>query len=379
MRIPRRSAVLAILLMAAAYAAPASGQQAEMIWSGCWDLENAREDSSGSAFGERRVCVQPTPEGLLVQTIVDDEVVRGDSLRLDGTPREVEDSGCYGVEEARPSSNGYRLFTLSDLSCEGGTRRVSTGISALLSPDSWVDIQVVRVDGERELLVRRFRYAHQASRQLWERLGRDDLSMASRAARARAAAALEIDDVIEASRIVDEAAVEALLIESQATFELDGDRLLALADAEVPGTVIDLMIAYSFPDYFVVNDEAPSSVPMSVYPVSFYGYASPAFSPWFGWSYYPCCYGGYPPIGRPPVGRYGGKVVAGRGYARVAPSPSAPSGGLGDVMRRLASRGNGGGGGDRSGTAVGSNGGKATPKGATGKSGGTRTAKPRGH
>ncbi|NIR59904.1 MAG: hypothetical protein GWO02_10435, partial [Gammaproteobacteria bacterium] len=125
-----------------------------------------------------------------------------------------------------------------------------------------------------------------------------------------------------------------------------------------------------------------SGVPMSAYPVSFYGYASPAFSPWFGWSYYPCCYGGYPPIGRPPIGRYGGKVVAGRGYARVAPSPNAPSGGFADVMRRMARLGGSDGGSSRGGgsaTSSGSNGGKASPKGTTGKSGGTRTAKPRGH
>jgi len=196
-------------------------------------------------------------------------------------------------------------------------------------------VQVVRVGDERELMVRRFTHNESESHAIWDRMGRGDLSLAARTARTAAASRLEIDDVIEAVRAVDAAAVEALLLESEASFAIDAGVLIALADAKVPGEVIDLMLALSFPDYFVVNEDPVAQLgPVAYgYPVGFYGYWSPAFAP-FGWSYY------YPwyPVGRPPVGyprvrRYGGRVVQGRGYARVAENPEAPQGGFGSFLR----------------------------------------------
>jgi len=141
------------------------------------------------------------------------------------------------------------------------------------------------------------------------------------------------------------------------------------------------MLALSFPDYFVVNEQPfTQQGPVAYgYPVGFHGYWSPAFAP-FGWSYYYPWYPiGRPPIGHLPSGRYGGRVVNGRGYARVQPNPEAPEGGFGNFLSRggssVASQGSSNG---KSG------GGKASKSGASrsaGKSSGskakTRTAKRR--
>jgi len=358
----------------------ATAQEIDLQWAGCWDLENGRSDSEEIEEGNRRVCVESRNDTLTIVTLIDETEARRDELYTDGRPRNVEDGGCTGTEQVVVSGDGHRLYTTADLVCDGGARRRASGISALLAPDSWIDIQVVRVGDERELLVRRFAHNESESSAILARAEGGDLALAARTARTAAASLLEVDDVIEAVRVVDAAAVEALLLESEASFAIDAGVLISLADAEVPSEVIDLMLALSFPDYFVVNEE-PATERGSVaygYPVGFYGYWSPAFAP-FGRSYY--YYPQYPvgwlPGGRPTGSRFGGRVVNGRGYARVMVNPSTSSGGFANFLRKggssVASGGRGGGrGGSGAGTAPpsGSAGGKAS-------SGKTRTAKRR--
>ncbi len=361
----------------------AIAQEIDLQWAGCWDLEDGREDAAELEGADRRVCVELSDATLTVVTLIDGSPVRSDELHTDGRPRAVEDGGCTGTEQAVVSSDGHRLYTTADLVCDGGSRRLASGISALLSPDTWIDIQVVRVDDERELMVRRFAHNESESQGVWEQLGRGDLSLAARTARTAAAARLEIDDVIEAVRVVDAAAVEALLVESEASFAIDAGVLISLADAEVPGEVIDLMLALSFPDYFVVNeDPGLQAGPVAYgYPVGFYGYWSPAFAP-FGWSYYYPWYPvGRPPIGHRPAGRYGGRVVNGRGYARVETNSDAPEGGFGNFLRRggssVASGGRGGDKGTPGGGTSSKAGASRSGSSSKGKSGKTRTAKRR--
>src|SRR6266849_3185920 len=72
-------------------------------------------------------------------------------------------------------------------------------------------------------------------------------------ARAAASAPLAIDDVVEASRNVDGAVIEAWLVARGARFALDAKRLIALADAGVSPRVIDLMVALSYPKAFAID------------------------------------------------------------------------------------------------------------------------------
>ncbi len=64
---------------------------------------------------------------------------------------------------------------------------------------------------------------------------------------------MQMADVIEASRAVAPGALEAALIESRARFPLSSRALVALADAGVPGSVTDLMVAMSYPQAFSVE------------------------------------------------------------------------------------------------------------------------------
>src|SRR4030095_14414455 len=167
-----------------------------------------------------------------------------------------------------------------------------------------------------------------------------------------------LDDVKEASAKVSPRALEAALVETRASFNLSSKRLLELQAAGVPASVVDLMVALSYPDRFVVErtasvDRARAPIiddPFMLgwafgYPIwsDVYGLYSPlygAFSPYYyspfaypyyrGYNpYYYGYYGGYDAVDPggggggggvipdQPSGR--GRVVDGQGYTRVRP------------------------------------------------------------
>jgi hypothetical protein len=199
---------------------------------------------------------------------------------------------------------------------------------------------------------------------------------------------------------VDRPVVEAWLLERGQGFELDAKRLVALADAGVPGTVTDLMVALSNPKVFAINRSAREAELMrQMGQTAVTGRTVPvyAYSP-FGWgpygsyySWYGNRYGyGYGPgygygygngwyYGNTPIiivnrndagsGSNGGatvttrpRMVNGQGYTegRTVTSPSTNSGSSGSSGSSSSSGSSGGG----------STGGSTS-------GGGERTAKPR--
>ena len=198
--------------------------------------------------------------------------------------------------------------------------------------------------------------------------------MAQQSARIAASSALTIEDVVNASSHMDAKAVEAWIVERGGQFALDASRLIALADAGVPESVIDIVVAVSYPKHFVVdrNGEGGADVAESEYTTTGrygragrarFGYGryydpfyydpfllSPFYSPYAGYGYYsPYRYGfgyglgyggfgfGYGTYGtyRPTivvVGRRpqesGGRprAVRGRGYTRGLGSGASSSG-----------------------------------------------------
>jgi hypothetical protein len=243
------------------------------------------------------------------------------------------------------------------------------------------------------------------------RLTPDLLSRATSAAQGLGGAAFEVDDVIEASKKVSLRALEAALVERQATFALDRRLLVKLDEAGVEDTVIDLMVALSYPDRFVVDRSSgggsygPSGASSINFDPFWYGsyfpyyYYSPfGYSYWgrYGWydpfyPYYPYYPGGgsviiVPPDGggdgRPPAGH--GRVVNGLGYTRVRPRDATNEGSTGgsrsgNASTRASSGGSSSGSSESSGSS-GSSGGSMSPSGASsggsGDSGG-RSAVPR--
>ncbi len=353
-------------------AAPAPDLE-RLAWLGCWELEaQAREGSQEPLQGQRLVCLSPgeRPDSLALTSFVDGRVVMEQALVTDGSKQPVDDGGCAGWERAILSADGRRLYQQSETTCAGGNDRSMTGAAVMLSARRWVDIHVVRTDGEREIMIRRYRQASAKSSSVPQIIELGALRTAVHTARLRAVGALTPDDVIEALDLVDAAVVEAMLLETGASFEIDSRLLLRLDDAGVPPQIIDLMVALSFPEYFAVNDEEePASAPRAAASRSsaVYGYYGGYYTPWFS----PFGYGYYypqPSVIVLPGTRFGGKVVRGRGYTRVR-TTQLPSGGLGGLLRSGSRSGGGG----NSGTATRADSGSGMgPGGAVSKSGHTK-------
>jgi hypothetical protein len=316
-------------------------------WMGCWDLLTQRapaptDAAPGRPAPQRRtvapegdrphVCVEPRGAGVVLRTYLADRAVLEQAIVADGTTRPTSDASCRGTERAEWSRDGRRLFSRAELSCPGQPARTVSGLT-LFGPDgTWIDTQAVTVGTRENVRVRLFR------------------RQAGPPADAPDTRPMQVADVIEASRAVAPGALEAALIESRARFTLSGRTLEDLADAGVPGSVTDLMVAVSYPQAFTIEramrDDRLASFDPFPYTES-WGYGLPAawgadpyfyspyyFSP-FGFSYlglYPQMFGSGVSFVDGGGGGSGsasgrdiepGRVIDGRGYTRVRPRDAA--------------------------------------------------------
>jgi len=334
-------------------------------WLGCWEAVDGGEDAP-------LLCVRPASQGQGVEflTWADGEMTSVETILADGLPKDAEREECRGLEEARFSDDGRRVYLKSDYVCEGGIERGASGILAMINPMEWVDIKAV----EGTPWVLRYRLARASK---VEEAGMENVvasrASAVKAARIAASARLTENDLIEAVGKVDAVAVEALIVERGDPFAVNADMLIRLADAGVPESVIDLAVAISFPDRFAVK-AGPSQVEeyemdpgysprRSIYMGGglfnpFYGGFGYGYSP-YSYGYSPYYYGGY---GYGLGYGYG----YGSGYYRPTTIVVQPrSSGFGQWIK--------GRGYTRGGASSGSTGGRARPRGSSaGSSGGSR-------
>jgi hypothetical protein len=312
-----------------------------IAWLGCWKATGAGADAPAKAsVSQHEVCVELADDSRSLELTARQagEIVAEQALVIDGLKRQTNERECQGWSRGLVSRDGRRLYLQSETSCLDGSRRSLSGVSMLVSPEHWVDIQGMQIDRERSLAIRHYRL--QGS-ELIELPGAAPSSR--QIARIRAAADLTIDDVMEALELVDSPVVEAMLLERRARFAIDGQVLLRLRDKQVSENVIDLMVALSFPEYFVIQGKTITRRPQVRYATHYspwyrhYGYG---YGTWHGFwpGYYPP-YFPYPPVVVPPPSGNGGKVISGRGYTQVRRS-GMPSG----VLATFRAAGNGGGG-----------------------------------
>ena len=246
-----------LLSIAVATPATASGLTTDprwLPWIGCWVPTTATTDVAASLAPTHRVCVVPAEgaEGVDVITLADGQVVSRMHVDATGERRPVSRGGCEGWETARWSAAGGRVFLRSELTCAGAIERVSTGVIAIASPSDWVDVEVFTVRDQSATRIVRYRSASDTTaldRQIATALAGQE--MARRTARMAAAALPTVADVIEASRHLEPAAVEAWLLQRMPRFTVEARELRQLAAARVPGRVIDIVVALSRPEMFL--------------------------------------------------------------------------------------------------------------------------------
>lgn len=337
-----RALITAVLMLAGAFAA--SGAQAQQAssqldsrwsaWLGCWTPAARRGTET-----DMQLCMVPSADnrGVVRMTFAGDKEVLSETVVADGNPLTSPENGCVGTRQSRWSQSGTRIFVASSLKCPSRPDVSTTGMSALVTADQWLDVQVVKSgSGQEQTRTQRF----------WRSSTPAPAPIAAQVSDLRVAKStvppVTIDDVIEASSHTASNGVEAWLSESNSRVPVDRHALVRLADNRVSGNVIDLMVALAYPKKFEVRRSSPSgggggggffggdqieSYPgywsdLAGYGLGYGAWGVPYF---FGSTYYP--YNGayyYLPAtgGSGSVGDESethGQVVNGQGYTRVQP------------------------------------------------------------
>jgi hypothetical protein len=323
--------LVASILVAAAAAATAQQPQHDPRWEawyGCWmAAEGAAQSPTGRA---PTVCVIPAGGGVDVATVLDTTVVARDHIEVLAERHPVSREGCTGWETASWSSQGDRLYRRSEYTCPGDVKRTTSDVFAMTPSWEWLDVQGLALRGSTGVRVLRY---HNAVVPAVPEIATALAAHLAEISMARAAAALPpgTSDVIEASRAADPSVVEAWLAEEGEGFPLTGKQLLALSDSGVPGPVIDVMVAMTYPKVFTVaapsarggfngaeaSPRAPAPDTMYANRPPYYGsglYGPP--SPW-GWDYYSpwswSLYGYYSPYFYSPYGQFSPYAYGGYG------------------------------------------------------------------
>jgi|TARA_B100001123_G_scaffold131480_1_gene152639 hypothetical protein len=313
---------------------------------GCWEPMETGEDAS-------LLCFRPEGSGVEMFNVADGEIAATEQLVADGQRRSVIAEGCTGGEGVHFSEDGRRLFTRSRFQCDGEVRSGS-GVMSFISPTQWIDVRSLEIGGDPVSWVQRYELAD------LETLADQGIEAPTssnrvmvRTMRSRAARDIDIQDVEEAVREINSRAAEVWVAAHETPFELSGSELVRLVDNGVPESVIDVMLAVSYPNQFMVTPEGAAAeaavsdeyamryAPYPGYP-GYRGFRSylwdPLYSPMgysyglgygyspFGYYGYGAGYGrgfggyyGYTPVGvviqqRAPVQQ--GRMVRGQGYTR---------------------------------------------------------------
>lgn len=374
-----RRATLAFAVAGAAAVAGASTAAAQEVplglepYVGCWQPQGADVDAGV-------LCFVPDAGQLEMVTVADGAVQYREPFAADGRTRTIEQDECRIAESARLSEDRRRIYTTSNSTCDGEPPSRSTGIISMPTAGRWLDVRMVDVEGAASAWSR---WYDRTGTDVLEGTGLSIPANAQRSARraaasAHATSAPDVDDVIDAAAAVDARAVEAWIAEVGQEFKgLDADDIVRMDDAGVPGSVVDVVVAVSFPSRFALGDRRQRADRAATdrrrvgrpiwafggwydpfYSGGYYGYGygyggygfGNRYGGWGRYSYWP---GYYTPVVvdvapiEPRTG--GGHVVAGRGYRRppsdrVNPSGfAAPGSGRSSVGSGSSSRGSIGG------------------------------------
>lgn len=232
-------------VVSALTSATAGADDGWLAWSGCW---RAEQDAPANML-----CIVSTTTGARLLTLVNGKVQQENEVIADGVDRAIAQEGCSGMQRARWSEDGQRLFMTSRMSCGTKIERRLSSIMSMQSSTEWLSVQAVSTTGTAPA-ARVIRY-HAVEDGMPEAIAAElrTNKLARETARYAAVALLDLTDVQEAVKNVDEQVVAQWLTETRQQFDLSGKKLVALADAGVPASVIDVLVAVSHPERFAVR------------------------------------------------------------------------------------------------------------------------------
>ena len=272
------------------------------------------------------VCIVPTRDAaatssVYVLTVAHDTIAARDSISATGSNIARTKDDCTGVENAAWSPDGHRLYLTSNFTCPGDLKRTTSGMFAMSPRGDWVNVQGVTAGGNTAVHTLHYTDAGIPSMlpsEISDVLHARGIALST--ARSAAGAPLTSANVIEASHKLDSVVVEAWIVDRGQSFNVDAKKIVALANAGVPGNVTDAMVAVTYPKAFAVNQpddqsgladieqtQATGSASANGYNsddarvMMLPGYARYNYSP-FGYSPYDYYGYGYSPYGYSPFG-----------------------------------------------------------------------------
>jgi hypothetical protein len=291
------SALVLAPVAALCFAQPAAAQltasSAWQPWHGCWRANDAPADET--------LCIVPDGAGVRMVTL-SNGVVRADSrIIADGQPRRSDRDGCSSTEIGRWSADRRRVFLNSETSCDGDVTRDVSGMLAFIEPTEWLSVQTVTGnDGAATRSVRFTRVANVPAMIAPALRGTVVL-------RSGVMAPIAEEDVSEAMRYVDAAAVQEWLRSADAPFEV------ASGSQSESWSALDQMGRVSRDVQYVERDVV-RIIERPVYVVRSYGHRrySSCWTPWgydhYGWRAGPIIRISLPIIiNRGHSGRYGSR------------------------------------------------------------------------
>ena len=336
-------------LLAAALALAVDAQQIHpwQAFLGCWM-------PADQGTGDGVLCFRAAGDAVEVTSVVAGQVTSTELLVADGQPRTVLTDGCTGSKTVEFSSDGRRAFTSSGVACADDTRS-SSGVMTFVAPNRWVDVRSIEIGGEHVSWLQEY---HPVDREWFVEHAIEDPSASDfltvRVRRALAAQPIGTGEVEEAASRVGAGALQMWVAVQPAEFDLGADELVRLVDRGVPESVIDVMVAASYPDRFVLSLDGTTTVaeaepdPAGVPFAGLYrgGFRSYSFDPFLIPRFYPYgpfgypdsrylfgsggfyTYSGYvsaPIVVEPRTPSSQGRMVNGQGYSRNPSSRSAGS------------------------------------------------------
>lgn len=268
-RVSFLTAAAAIALFASAPLASAFAQstqvaqatQAETRWrpfTGCWvPQENAAVGSN--AVAGTMVCISPVAgtEAADVATIMNKQVLHTERVNATGTRISKTVDKCPGWESATWSEDKSRLLLRSEFSCSDNLTVKGSGVFSLNADGEWVHVQGTTVGTNAGARVVRYRPA--------------DVALAAGTVFADSAMVTTVPAektegltwfrqftgrapttaaVLDLAKHVDEQVAQAWLTEVGQPIKVNAKELVTLADAGMPSSLIDLMVAMSYPERF---------------------------------------------------------------------------------------------------------------------------------
>jgi hypothetical protein len=246
----------ALLLIVAPRPAAAQGDPRWQAWVGCWEAADASGMRVIGSPTAPMVCAVPASgtSAVDIMTVISGKIVDRTHVDASGTPRANTKDGCNGSETATWSKSATRVYVHSDYTCPGGIKRTTNGLMALSPDGEWLEIQRVASGTNKGIRVVRMREATNLSAVPAEiTTALQGHTLATSASRVAASAMLTGEDLIDAARNVDAAVMEAWIVERNQGFTLSPKVLTTLADAGLPDSVIDVMVAMTYPKVFALN------------------------------------------------------------------------------------------------------------------------------